>query len=226
MNSPRNKPIEIRTIRIEEKILGANDEIADRIRERLDEAGVFMINLMSSPGAGKTTLLERTLERLNPPIRPAVIEGDVETSHDAEKLKRFGVPLAQLNAPSCYLSAGMIERAIDAIPLNEIDLLIIENIGNLICPAGPRTGENLKIMLLSATEGHEKPLKYPRMFLECSTLIINKIDLIPHTDFDLDKAKSSALSINPQLKIFEISCRVGIGVQAWVDWLGDEVRRL
>lgn len=215
---------EIKTIRIMEKIGGANDLIAGENRQRLDQAGVVMINLMSSPGAGKTTLLERTFERLDSGIRAAVIEGDVETSHDAERLKRFGLPLVQVNAPACYLSAPMIARALDQLDLGAIDLLFIENIGNLICPASAKTGEHHKIMLLSVTEGHEKPLKYPRMFVECDALIINKLDLAPHTNFDLQLAKTNALRINPALRIIELSATTGEGMDGWLTCLRDMLR--
>lgn len=210
---------EIKTVRIMEKIGGANDAIAEENHRRLKAVGVVMANLMSSPGAGKTTLLERTFERLGDALRVAVIEGDVETSHDAERLARFNVPLVQVNAPSCYLSAGMIGKALDQLDLAAIDLLFIENIGNLICPAGAKTGEDVKVMLLSAAEGHEKPLKYPRMFVECAALVINKIDLVPYTNFDVAAARANALRINPKLRIFEVSATTGAGVEAWVDYL-------
>ncbi len=211
---------EIKTVRIMEKISGANDVIAAENQERLQQADVGMLNLMSSPGAGKTTLLERTFEQLaGKSIRAAVIEGDVETSHDAERLQRFGIPLVQINAPTCYLSAPMISRALDQLDLAQLDLIFIENIGNLICPAGAKTGEDAKVMLLSATEGHEKPLKYPRMFVECQALIINKIDLIPYTNFDLQQAEANARKINPALKIFRVSSTTGEGIEDWVEYL-------
>jgi len=210
---------EIRTIRIMEKIGGASEAIARANLARLDAAGVMMINLMSSPGAGKTTLLERTLERMAESCRVAVIEGDVETSHDAERLRRFDVPLVQVNAPSCYLSAAMVEKALEQLDLVKIDLLFIENIGNLICPAGAKVGEHLKVMLLSAAEGHEKPLKYPRMFVECQALVINKIDLIAYTNFDLALARKNALQINPALSVHELSATTGQGMDGWIDYL-------
>ena len=215
---------EIKIIRVMEKILGANDEIADENRARLDRAGVFAVNLLSAPGSGKTTLLERTFERLDPRIRCAVIEGDVETSCDAERLGRFGIPLVQLNAPSCHLTAGMVCKALDEIDLDSIDLLFVENIGNLICPAGPKIGENHKVALLSVTEGHEKPLKYPRLFLESSLLIVHKIDLAPYTDFDIAQARKNAQQINPSLKILEVSSRTGEGLESWIEWLKARVQ--
>jgi len=190
---------EIKVIRVMEKILGENDVIADENRARLDRAGVFAVNILSAPGSGKTTLLERTLERLEPEIRCAVVEGDVETSCDAERLGRFNIPLVQLNAPSCHLTAGMVTKALDEIDLESIDLLFVENIGNLICPAGPKIGEHHKVALLSVTEGHEKPLKYPRLFLESSLVILHKLDLAPHTDFDISQARKNTLQITTVL---------------------------
>jgi hydrogenase nickel incorporation protein HypB len=213
-------------VKVKTDILGANDRVAGDNRRLFDENGVFVINIMSSPGAGKTTLLERTLAALKDEMRIAVIEGDVATTADAERIEAMGVPVVQINTGSaCHLDGAMIRDALDEFDLAELDLLIVENVGNLVCPAEFKVGEDHKVMLLSTTEGDDKPLKYPLMFHESSVLIINKTDLIPYTNFSMDKAVKDSLSINPKLDVFPVSCRTGEGLDGWYGWLRANVKR-
>lgn len=201
-------------------ILEANDRIAQENRRLFDEAGLFVVNLMSAPGAGKTSLLEQTILKTKNRIKTAVIEGDITGTVDAERISNAGAYAVQINTGgACHLDANMINEVLKEIPLRDMDLLIIENVGNLVCPAEFKVGEDMKIMVLSVTEGHDKPLKYPLMFREASALVINKIDLLPYTDVDLAKIKKDALSLNPDLVIFEVSCRTGEGIAAWAGWL-------
>ena len=208
-----------------DNILKANDVIADEIRAELDSHGVLAINLMSSPGAGKTTLLERTVEHLKPDgVRVGIIEGDIETTRDADRLEKFNIPIVQINTGSaCHLDANMLKGAVASIDCSAIDILIIENVGNLVCPAEFKVGEDHKVMMLSVTEGDEKPLKYPLMFRESSAMLINKIDLIQYTNFNIDEARANASKINPQLAIFPMSCTTSEGLDAWLDWLKKEL---
>ncbi len=207
-------------IKVMDDILRANDAIARDNRNRLDEHGVFTINLMSSPGAGKTTLIEKTLDRLGMRCRVGVIEGDIETSRDAERLEGYGIQVVQLQTgSSCHLDANMVSQALGELDLKELDLLIIENVGNLVCPAEFKIGEDHKVVVLSVTEGDEKPLKYPLMFRESSLLLINKVDLIEHTNFNIQEARQNALKVNPQLEIIEISCTDDQGLEKWDRWL-------
>jgi hydrogenase nickel incorporation protein HypB len=207
-------------VKVVQDILGANDRIAAENRQLFKDNGVFVINLMSSPGAGKTTLLEKTLTALSGRYKIAVIEGDVATSADAERIEKTGVPVVQINTGNmCHLDGSMIRGALDDFDLKSLDLLIVENVGNLVCPAEFNVGEDMKVMLLSVAEGDDKPLKYPLMFHESSALIINKTDLIPFTNFDLEKAKKDSLSINPKLAVFPLSCRTGEGLDGWFAWL-------
>jgi len=206
-------------VKVATKILEANDRIALENRRVFDHAGLFVINLMSGPGAGKTSLLERTLAGRKD-LRIGVIEGDIAGSDDAERIEKFGAPVVQINTGgACHLDANMISDVLGDLPLDEIDLLFIENVGNLVCPAEFKVGEDMKVMLLSIAEGHDKPLKYPLMFQESSALVLNKTDLAPYTDVDIGKIRKDALSLNPGLKIFEVSCRTGEGIPEWIDWL-------
>lgn len=206
-------------------ILQANDRLADANRKLFDEAGIFVINLMSSPGAGKTSLLETTIDGLAGRIKMAVIEGDLQSDFDAERIQRKGVQAVQINTEGgCHLDGNMIQIALDALDLNDIELLIIENVGNLVCPAEFNLGEHEKVMILSVAEGHDKPLKYPLMFQLCSALLINKIDLLPYTDCDIEVIRKSARQLNGSQAIFELSCRTGKGLPAWLSWLEDKVR--
>ena len=212
-------------VKVATKILEANDRIALENRKIFDRAGLFVINLMSGPGAGKTSLLERTMAGRKD-LRIGVIEGDIAGSDDAERIEKFGAPVVQINTGgACHLDANMISEVLADMPLDEIDLLFIENVGNLVCPAEFKVGEDMKVMLLSIAEGHDKPLKYPLMFQESSALVLNKIDLAPYTDADIGKIKKDALSLNPGLKIFEVSCRTGQGISEWIDWLRGQTKK-
>jgi len=201
-------------------VLEANDRIATANREVFDKHRNLVINLMSSPGAGKTTLLERTGEALKGKLRLGVIAGDIETTRDAERLEKHQLPVIQLTTgTACHLDANMVASALPHLDLSQIDILFIENVGNLVCPAEFRVGEDFKVMILSVTEGDEKPLKYPLMFRESALLLINKIDLLQHTNFNLDEAKANARKVNPDLEIIEISCTTGWGIEDWISWL-------
>lgn len=207
-------------VKVAEDILGANDRLAGENRRTFKDSGVFVINVMSSPGAGKTTLLEKTLAALKDKYNIGVIEGDVATTADAERIEKLGVPVVQINTGSaCHLDGSMIRGALDEFDLESLDMLIVENVGNLVCPAEFNLGEDHKVMLLSVAEGDDKPLKYPLMFRESSALVINKVDLIPYTNFDMDKAMRDSLSINPRLEVFPLSCRTGEGLDGWLGWL-------
>lgn len=207
-------------VKVVTRILEANDRIAGENRRRFREAGVFVINLMGAPGAGKTTLLERTIHGVKGTARIGVIEGDIAGTDDAERINRTGVPVVQINTGgACHLDANMISEVLPDIPLDELDFLIIENVGNLVCPAEFKVGEDMKVMLLSVTDGHDKPLKYPLMFRESSVMILNKVDLLAHLDVDVEKIRNDALSLNPSLKIFEVSGKTGEGVDSWIEWL-------
>jgi hydrogenase nickel incorporation protein HypB len=175
---------------------------------------------MSAPGAGKTSLIERTITELHRKLRIGVIEGDIAGTGDAQRIEKLGIPVIQINTGSaCHLDANMINEAIVDLPLKDLDLLIVENVGNLVCPAEFKVGEDMKVMILSITEGDDKPLKYPLMFQESSALILNKIDLLSYTNADLEKIKKDSLSLNPSLKIFEVSCKTGQGIAEWTEWL-------
>jgi len=207
-------------LRVVKNILEANDRIALSNRERFKKAGVFVVNIMSAPGAGKTSLLEKTISRLNGRLRAGVIEGDIVGTEDAERLEKLGIPVVQINTQgACHLDANMIGEVLDDLPLNDLDILFIENVGNLVCPAEFNVGEDIKVMLLSITEGDDKPSKYPLMFKESSALILNKIDLAPYLDVNIERIKQDSLRINPQLKIFEVSCKKEKGIDDWVSWL-------
>ncbi len=206
-------------VKVVSRILEANERIAEENRRLFKRHGLFVVNLMSAPGAGKTSILERTIERLKG-IRIGVIEGDIAGTDDAERISRLNVPVVQINTGgACHLDANMINEVLPEMPFNEIDVLIIENVGNLVCPAEFNVGEDIKVMLLSVTEGHDKPLKYPLMFRESKALLINKIDLLPYIDVDINKIKKDALSINPAISIFEVSCKTGEGIEGWAQWL-------
>jgi hydrogenase nickel incorporation protein HypB len=207
-------------ITIERKVLEKNDEIARQNRLFFQEHGVIALNLVSSPGAGKTSILEKTFEELRDTMSMAVIEGDVQTDLDARRVEKYGVPVVQLvTAGGCHLEANLVRDAIAKMKLAEVDLLFIENVGNLVCPANYDLGEAIKVVVLSTTEGDDKPLKYPGMFRNSRVLLLNKIDLIPYINCDLGVLRNNALQINPALRIFEISCTTGAGIAEWCDWL-------
>lgn len=212
-------------LRVVKNILEANERIADENRKIFKEAKVFVINIMSAPGAGKTSLIERTIKDLKSKIKIGVIEGDIAGSDDARRIDSLGIPVVQINTGGgCHLDANMINVVMKDLPLKKLDLLIIENVGNLVCPAEFVLGEDIKVMLLSIAEGDDKPLKYPLMFQESSALILNKIDLLPYTNADLGKIKKDSLSLNPKLKIFEVSCKTGEGINKWTEWIKSKVK--
>jgi len=210
-------------VKIVEEALDANNTIARANRDDFERAGVKVVNFMSAPGAGKTALLERVVDQL-PGVRVGVLEGDVQGSMDADRLATLHVPVTQLNTdPSfggeCHLDANMVRTALPDLPLDEIDLLVIENVGNLVCPAEFKVGEDARIMVSAITEGEEKPLKYPLMFRACELVLINKIDLLPHLDFDLDRFLHNLDAVNPGVARMLVSARTGEGVEQWRDWL-------
>jgi hydrogenase nickel incorporation protein HypB len=212
-------------VKVVTKILEANDRIALENRKLFDRAGVFVVNLMSGPGAGKTSLLERTLSGVSG-MKIGVIEGDIAGSDDAERIERFRAPVVQINTGgACHLDANMIYEVLNDLPLDGLDIVFIENVGNLVCPAEFKVGEDIKVMILSIAEGHDKPLKYPLMFQESSALILNKMDLAPYTDADVDKIKKDSMSLNPKLKIFEVSCKTGEGIPEWINWLKEKAQK-
>jgi len=207
-----------------EGVLDANDTLAKANRENFDRAGTYVINMMSSPGAGKTALLERTLERLRGKRRLGVLEGDVQTTLDADRLARFHVPLVQVNTDpgfggECHLDANMVRSGLAELPLEEIDTLVIENVGNLVCPAEFKVGEDARVMVYSITEGEEKPLKYPLMFRSADLVLVNKVDLLEHLDFDLELFLANLDAVNPGVERVLTSARTGQGVEEWCSWL-------
>jgi hydrogenase nickel incorporation protein HypB len=211
-----------------ENVLDANDTLARANRDMFDRAETYTINMMSSPGAGKTALLERTLERLRSQLRLGVLEGDVQTTLDADRLARFHIPLVQVNTDpgfggECHLDANMVRSGLGELPLEDIDILIIENVGNLVCPAEFRVGEDVRVMVYSVTEGEEKPLKYPLMFRSADLVLVNKVDLLEHLDFDLEQFLGNLDAVNPSVKTILTSARTGQGVDEWCDWLGQRL---
>ena len=211
---------DVKLINIKEEILAENKGLAEKLRGRLRNQGVFLVNLMSSPGSGKTSLILRTLAHLEHSYRMAVIEGDVDSAVDAERVAREGFPAVQIKTGgSCHLSAAMVEKGLDALPLESLDLLFLENIGNLICPAGSDTGANLNVALSSIPEGDDKPLKYPLIFRTSDAFLVNKIDVVDHFDFDLTAFKDRVRRLNPEAPVFEVSCKTGEGIDTWCRWL-------
>jgi hydrogenase nickel incorporation protein HypB len=216
-------------VRIVEDALDANNTIAQANRADFDRAGVTVVNFMSAPGAGKTSLLERVVGDV-PGVRVGVLEGDVQGSMDADRLAGLHVPVTQLNTdPSfggeCHLDANMVRSALDALPLGDIDMLVIENVGNLVCPAEFKVGEDVRVMVSSVTEGEDKPLKYPLMFRTCDLVLVNKIDLLAHLDYDLDEFLYNVDQVNPGAQRMLVSARTGEGIDAWRNWLADVAAR-
>jgi hydrogenase nickel incorporation protein HypB len=214
-----------------ENVLDANDTLARANRDMFDRAETYTINMMSSPGAGKTALLERTLERLRSQLRLGVLEGDVQTTLDADRLARFHIPLVQVNTDpgfggECHLDANMVRSGLGELPLEDMDILIIENVGNLVCPAEFRVGEDVRVMVYSVTEGEEKPLKYPLMFRSADLVLVNKVDLLEHLDFDLEQFLGNLDAVNPGVKTILTSARTGQGVDEWCDWLGQRLENV
>ncbi|HTX18672.1 MAG TPA: hydrogenase nickel incorporation protein HypB [Bacteroidota bacterium] len=213
-------------ITIERKVLEKNEAVASHNRELLRRHGIFAINVVSSPGSGKTSLLERTIAAMKQNFRIAVVEGDVQTDLDARRIAAIGVPVVQIvTQGGCHLDAPLVKEALQSIPLAETQLLIIENVGNLVCPANYDLGEAMKVVVASTTEGDDKPLKYPAMFRNSLALIINKTDLIPYVACDLPLLRRNALSVNPSLRIFETSCTTGAGIEEWCGWLKEQLNR-
>ncbi|MBN1382464.1 MAG: hydrogenase nickel incorporation protein HypB [Deltaproteobacteria bacterium] len=205
-------------------ILEVNDRIADQNRAIFESSNLFVINLMSSPGAGKTSLLEKTIEKLKDRLSIGVIEGDIQCSFDAERIAKAGVAVTQINTDgACHLDGNMIREAMNQFDLSALDLLIVENVGNLVCPAEFKVGENVKAMILSVTEGDDKPLKYPLMFQESSALVINKIDLLPYVDAKIETIRDNVAKLNKDMAIFEVSCKTGEGIDEWIAWLEKQV---
>ena len=212
-------------IEVKESVFANNDREAARLREDLKREKTFLLNLMSSPGSGKTTTLLRTIETLKDELRMGVMEADIDSDVDAEKMAAAGVKSIQLHTGGmCHLDAGMTEQGLKEIGTADLDLVVLENVGNLVCPAEFDTGAVKNAMILSVPEGHDKPLKYPLIFTVCDALIINKIDVLPYFDFDMDKVVEYARMRNPKLKIFPISAKTGEGVDAWCGWLRQQVK--
>jgi hydrogenase nickel incorporation protein HypB len=216
----------MKTISVVRNVLEANDRIAEQNRALFEENGLFVINLMSSPGAGKTTLLEKTIDALKGEMEIGVIEGDVQSSHDAERIAQKDIDVVQINTGgACHLDGNMIRDTFDAFDFKRLNLLIVENVGNLVCPAEFKVGEDVKVMILSVTEGEDKPVKYPLMFRESAVLLINKTDLLPYLECHVEDIRREALKINPDMTIFEVSCKTGEGLEAWFGWLRDRVKK-
>ncbi len=214
----------VRIIEIKESVFADNDREANRVRQELKGKKTFLLNLMSSPGSGKTTTLMRTIEALKDELRLGVMEADIDSAVDAEKIATTGIKSIQLHTGGmCHLDAGMTEQGLREIGTEDLDLVVLENVGNLVCPAEFDTGAVKNAMILSVPEGHDKPLKYPLIFTVCDALIINKIDVLPYFDFDMDKVVEYAHMRNPKLKIFPISAKTGEGIEAWAQWLRDQV---
>ena len=215
---------EIRLIEIKEDILSDNTDLADQIRDELSVHKVFMLNLMASPGGGKTSLILNTIHNMKDTFKIGVIEGDIDSMVDAEKVVKEGVPAVQLNTGGfCHLDATMIKMGLDEMDLQNLDLVVIENIGNLVCPAEFDTGSHKKAMILSVPEGDDKPLKYPLIFSVCDVLVVNKIDYLSIADFDMDALKERVIKLNPLITIIEVSCKTGEGIEKWTRWLTDEI---
>jgi len=213
-------------ISVVKNILEANQRIAEENRRKFEESGLMVINLMSSPGAGKTTLLEKTIHLLKDQHKVGVVEGDIQSTYDAERISRTGAPVVQINTGgACHLDSNMVQEALKDLDIQDLDLLFIENVGNLVCPAEFHLGENFKAMILSVAEGDDKPLKYPMMFQESRILLINKMDLLPFCDCDVNLMEERARKINPSLQIFRVSCRTGEGLENWIAWLRDEIKK-
>ena len=216
-------------VKVVRKVLDVNNTMAEQNRKLFADKNIFVLNVMSSPGSGKTTTLGKTIARLMPEMRTAVIVGDVSTTNDAERLAKTGAPVVQVNTDAfggdCHLAAHVIATAAATLPLDDMDLLIVENVGNLVCPAEFDIGEDRKVVVLSVTEGEDKPLKYPLMFRVCDAAILNKIDLLPYLEYNKQEAVESILQVHPGMPIFEISARTEEGIDDWVNWIRDNVRR-
>ena len=221
-----NHEHESRTIRVEEDLLAKNKRLAADNRQLFASNHLLVLNLVSAPGSGKTSILEQTLADLKGELNFSVLEGDQQTTNDADRIAATGVPVKQINTGAgCHLDAHMVGHGVESFDLVETDILMIENVGNLVCPASFDLGEDHKVAVLSITEGEDKPLKYPLMFQAADLMLINKIDLLPHINFDLEQCKAFARQINPQIEIMELSCHSGAGMQQWYDWLVQGAKR-
>ena len=216
---------DIRLIEVKEEILADNIKQAAEIRERLHKTKTMLVNLMSSPGSGKTSLILQTIANLKGSLRLGVIEADIDSTVDAEKVAARGIPAVQLRTGGfCHLDATMVTQGIDALAVSDLDLVIIENVGNLVCPAEFDTGAHKNVMILSVPEGDDKPLKYPLMFSICDLLLINKIVYLSLSDFDMSALRKRVLTLNPRIAIMEVSCKTGVGIEGWINWLKREVK--
>jgi hydrogenase nickel incorporation protein HypB len=212
-------------VTVERKILKKNDEFANENRKVFKDKNIFAINLLSSPGSGKTSLLEQTLTKLSKTQNIAVVEGDVQTDNDAQRIAKLNIPVVQIiTNGGCHLEAKLVQDALPNFDLDNLDLFVVENVGNLVCPANYDLGEDKKVVLLSTTEGDDKPLKYPAMFRVADIVIINKVDLLEYLDFDVETVKKNALQINPNLKFYETSCKTGFGLDEWISWLENQIQ--
>ncbi|MGA2515826.1 MAG: hydrogenase nickel incorporation protein HypB [Thermodesulfobacteriota bacterium] len=215
---------EIRLIEVKEEILSDNIKQAGEVRKRLRKTKTMLLNLMSSPGSGKTSLILQTIEGLRGDLRLGVIEADIDSTVDAERVAARGIRAIQLRTGGfCHLDAAMVTQGIDAMDVSEFDMVIIENVGNLVCPAEFDTGAHKNVMILSVPEGDDKPLKYPLMFSVCDLLLVNKIDYLSLSDFDMAALRKRVLALNPRILILEVSCKTGAGIKSWIDWLKAEV---
>ncbi|OGP57397.1 MAG: hydrogenase accessory protein HypB [Deltaproteobacteria bacterium RBG_13_49_15] len=216
-------------IKVVRKVLDVNERMAQQNREYFTKQGIYVLNIMSSPGSGKTTLLEKTLARISSEIKSAVIVGDICTTNDADRLAKTGVSVVQVNTDEfggdCHLAAHVIEKAAGQLDLKGIDLLFVENVGNLVCPAEFDIGENAKVVVISVTEGEDKPLKYPLMFRVCDAAVLNKIDLLPYLDYERNAVLENIKKVHPGMPVFEISATKGIGFEPWIKWLRNQVNR-
>lgn len=214
-------------VSLQRRVLSENDRMAAELRRRFADQGVLCLNLISSPGSGKTTLLERTLEFFPAHTRVAVLTGDIQTENDAARLRRFGFPVRQITTGgTCHLDASMIERALSEWRPDSFDLLIIENVGNLVCPASYDLGENAKVVLLSVAEGEDKPLKYPAIFLKSELMVLSKIDLLAYVPFNIAAAEDNARRINPAIEVLKLSCLTGAGLEHWQEWIARQRAKL
>jgi hydrogenase nickel incorporation protein HypB len=214
----------IRLIDIKEEILSDNKGLADRLRQKLSQEKVFMLNLMGSPGAGKTSLILKTISSLRDRYRIAAVEADIESLVDSEKVAALGIRTVQIRTGGfCHVDAAMVEKALELLPLGELDLIILENVGNLVCPAETDTGAIRNVVILSVPEGDDKPLKYPLIFSVCDALVVNKVDYMDKTDFDLGRVKERVLALNSKVRLFNLSCTTSRGVDDWARWLDQEV---
>ena len=218
---------EIRLVDIKEEILSDNKDLADKLRERLSEKKVFMLNIMGSPGAGKTSLILKTIEYLSDRHQIAVVEADIDSMVDSEKVVAHGIRAVQIRTGGfCHVDANMVEKAIEALPLDELDLVILENVGNLVCPAETDTGAFKNVVILSVPEGDDKPLKYPLIFTVCDALVINKLDYIEIADFDLEIMSNRVKALNEYIHVFPLSCKTSVGFEGWIQWLEQELSML